>query len=80
MIFRPDCAHLSQCDMHFFAGVLHEYPQIPTCHVHVILPASELGSQLRPTNHRTRTPTAFPETTSHGKCPSIPTSSVSFLT
>jgi len=35
---KANCPLLSECDMQFFAGVLHLYPQIPYCHVHVVIP------------------------------------------
>jgi len=32
---------LSECDSHFFAGMLHLYSQIPYCHVHIVIPHDE---------------------------------------
>jgi len=29
---------LSECDVHFFAQILHMFPNIPHCHLHIMLP------------------------------------------
>jgi len=39
----PQLAALSECDVHFLASMLHLFPHIPYCHVHVVVPAG-LGS------------------------------------
>lgn len=41
---KPSLAAMSECDTHFFAGVLHLYTQIPYCHVHVVVPG-DLGQR-----------------------------------
>merc|ERR1719329_1234049 len=30
---------LSECDVHFFAGILHLFPSISYCHLHIVVPA-----------------------------------------
>lgn len=39
---KLDFASLSECDTHFFAGVLHHFPHIPYCHLHVVVNAASL--------------------------------------
>jgi len=34
---RAHSASMSECDTHFFAGVMHHFQNIPYCHVHVIV-------------------------------------------
>jgi len=29
---------MSECDVHFFAGVMHHFQNIPYCHVHIMIP------------------------------------------
>ncbi|CAK0856922.1 unnamed protein product [Prorocentrum cordatum] len=41
---KPLLAAMSECDAHFFAGILHLYTQIPYCHVHVVVPG-DLGKR-----------------------------------
>eukprot|EP00747_Dinoflagellata_sp_TGD_P070322 gnl/TRDRNA2_/TRDRNA2_156542_c1_seq1.p1 gnl/TRDRNA2_/TRDRNA2_156542_c1~~gnl/TRDRNA2_/TRDRNA2_156542_c1_seq1.p1 ORF type:complete len:775 (+),score=142.89 gnl/TRDRNA2_/TRDRNA2_156542_c1_seq1:179-2326(+) len=38
---KPESAALSECDVHFFASMLHFFTQIPYCHVHIIVPKEE---------------------------------------
>jgi len=35
--FKPQLAALSECDVHFFASVLHLFTHIPYCHVHIVV-------------------------------------------
>eukprot|EP00971_Amphidinium_carterae_P048715 960433-Amphidinium_carterae.1 len=39
---------ISQCDVNYFAAVLHMYPQIPHCHVHIIVPGDRLAGKYVP--------------------------------
>lgn len=46
--YKPEFPALSECDVHFFASMLHMFSQIPYCHVHIVIPASkqaEAGGQ-----------------------------------
>jgi len=38
---NQDFAMLSECDVHFYASVLHLFPQIPYCHVHIVIPPDD---------------------------------------
>eukprot|EP00913_Durusdinium_trenchii_P030402 g28478.t1 len=33
---------MTECDVHFFAGVMHHFQSIPYCHVHIVIPTSLL--------------------------------------
>lgn len=33
---------MTECDVHFFAGIMHHFQSIPYCHVHVVIPPSLL--------------------------------------
>jgi len=35
---RIELGSLSECDVHYFAGVMHSFPQIMQAHVHIVLP------------------------------------------
>lgn len=35
---------LSECDVQFFANVLHLFTQIPFCHLHVVIPGDDQGT------------------------------------
>eukprot|EP00446_Apocalathium_sp_SHHI-4_P009045 CAMPEP_0177153396 /NCGR_PEP_ID=MMETSP0367-20130122/1055_1 /TAXON_ID=447022 ORGANISM="Scrippsiella hangoei-like, Strain SHHI-4" /NCGR_SAMPLE_ID=MMETSP0367 /ASSEMBLY_ACC=CAM_ASM_000362 /LENGTH=1164 /DNA_ID=CAMNT_0018598549 /DNA_START=58 /DNA_END=3555 /DNA_ORIENTATION=+ len=37
-LLKPNLPTLSECDVLFFACMLHLWPHIPHCHVHVVLP------------------------------------------
>ncbi|CAE8581131.1 unnamed protein product [Polarella glacialis] len=39
---------MSECDTHFLAGVLHQFPSIPYCHLHLVVPASLLAASTSP--------------------------------
>jgi hypothetical protein len=34
---------LSECDVHYFAGILHLFPSIPYCHLHIVIPGDSSG-------------------------------------
>uniref|UniRef100_A0A7S4S9B5 Uncharacterized protein n=1 Tax=Alexandrium monilatum TaxID=311494 RepID=A0A7S4S9B5_9DINO len=44
---KPRFAALSECDVHFFASILHLFSHIPYCHMHVVVP-QDLDSDLTP--------------------------------
>eukprot|EP00434_Breviolum_minutum_P011293 symbB.v1.2.009965.t1/scaffold623.1/size335370/8 len=39
---KAAAASMTECDVHFFAGVMHHYQNIPYCHVHIVIPTSLL--------------------------------------
>merc|ERR1712070_812166 len=34
---------MSECDINYFAGILHLFPSIPYCHLHVVIPVEPPG-------------------------------------
>jgi len=36
---KPRFAALSECDVHFFASILHLFSHIPYCHMHIVMPS-----------------------------------------
>lgn len=39
---KENSTSMTECDVHFFAGVMHQYQNIPYCHVHIVIPTSLL--------------------------------------